>query len=197
MKRRETKKGIQQTEKQLAGYVRDFLNANKQGDEELTYKTGMASCIMLASLLAWYLRLNPSWNDKERWIDGLINGHIHLRHPNEICVHGEMVWGLLRDVGGPQWKEPFSAIACLGRRWDKLISYTLRFGKDVALSEKLVESGSYYVLLPKEEVEVSDSGEVLCGYPADNADYCFCFSKPVRPVRTCPPTSKSQSSSEI
>jgi hypothetical protein len=177
MKRRETKKGIRRTEKRLAAYVQDFLNANERGDDELTYKTGKYSCSILASLLAWYLRLNPSWNDKERWIDGLINGHIHLQHSNELCVHGEMVWGLLHDVGGNQWKEPFSACVRVAKAKGKVVSYTINFGNDASLSEKLVESGSYYVLFPKEEVEGSDSAEALCNYPEHGFDYSFCFSK--------------------
>jgi hypothetical protein len=177
MNRRETKKGIRRTEKQLAAFVQDFLKANERSDDELTYKTGKYSCSMLASLLAWYLRLNPLWNDKGRWIDGLINGHIHLQHPNELCVHGEMVWGLSRDVGGNQWKEPFSARVRVAKARGKVVSYTIKFGNDASLSEKLVESGSYYMLLPKEDVEVSYSGKVLCNYPENGFAYSFCFSK--------------------
>jgi hypothetical protein len=177
MKRRETKKGIRRTEKRVATYVQDYLKARAQGNEELKYKAGKSSISMLASLLAWYLRLASSWNDKERWIDGLINGHIHLLRSNEIIVHGEMVWGLLRDVGGHQWKEPFSAIVRVANACGEIHSYSLKFGTDAPLSEKLVESGSYYALLPDSEIELSDSGEPICNYSEGKDEYKFYFSK--------------------
>ncbi len=177
MKRRETKKGIRRAEMRVATYVQTYLKAHEQGNEELKYKSGKSSISTLASLLAWYLRLAPSWNDKERWVDGLINGHIHLLRSNEIIVHGEMVWGLLRDVGGHQWKEPFSAVVRVARADGKLRSYSLKFGEDAPLSEKLVESGSYYALLPDSEIELADSGEPMCSCSEAQDDYSFYFSR--------------------
>ncbi|HEV2799819.1 MAG TPA: hypothetical protein VGW12_04945 [Pyrinomonadaceae bacterium] len=177
MKRRITKKGIRRAEKRLAVFVQEYLEAHERGDDELTYKAGKASCSMLASLLAWYLRLNPSWNDKELWVDGLINGHIHLPHAKEFRVHGEMVWGLRRDVSGNQRKEPFCAEVRVAKARGKIQSYSLKFGVDAPLPDKLVESGSYYVLLPKDEMEFSDSGEPACDYPRRNGSYRYCFSK--------------------
>jgi hypothetical protein len=177
MKRRETKKGIRRAEKRLAAFVREYLEAREQDNEELKYRAGKAACSMLASLLAWHLRLAPAWNDKERWIDGLIDAHIHLLRPKEISVRGKMVWGLLRDAGGNQWEEPFHAVVRVSKAVGKLRSYTLKFGEDAPLPEKLVEPGSYYVLLPDAELELPDSNGRACDYTKAGGGYSYCFSK--------------------
>ena len=80
-------------------------------------------------------------------------------------------------MGGNQWKEPFCARVLVAKAGGKVRSYSLRFGTDAPLSEKLVESGSYYVLLLGGEEELSDSGEAACEYLKANGNYTYCFSK--------------------
>lgn len=177
MKRRVTKKRIRKAEKQLARYVQGYLRSQQQNDTETKYQSGKFSCSMLTSLLAWYLRLGSSWNYKERWLDGLINSHIHILRPDEIILHGDMVWGLLKDVGGHQWKEPFSATVRVAKAEGKLEAYQLKFGSGAELSEKLVDSGSYYALLPDSELEVTRTGQPVCHYSEARHSYSFYFSK--------------------
>lgn len=177
MKRRETKKAIRRAERRLAAAVREYLAARERVDEGLTYEAGRASCSVLASLLAWHLRLEPTWGSKGRWVDGLINGLIRLPRPREISVRGEMVWGLLSDVGGAQWKEPFCAEVRLSQSGGRIRSYSLKFGDDAPLPEKLVESGSYHVLLPGSGAELSRAGGPVCDHPEPAGGYSYCFSK--------------------
>ncbi len=163
MKRRITKKRIRKAEQYLAARISSYLSTKAPAAKEGRVSKGGWVCSALTNLLASWVMLEPQWNDKERWLDGIIHGHLLLRRPDTIQIRGEMVWGLQRDVGGHQWREPFVAVVKLSKSGHRLRSYSLGFSNDQLLSEKLVKSGLYSTLISEGEVDLLDTKDTAFG----------------------------------
>jgi len=165
MKRRKTKNQIRRLERWLVGEIRTLLISHARQDASGQADSACNICTVLTSLLSLYLELDSSWPYKERWLDGVSDGHFSRPRPDAIRVRGKMTWGLSEDVGGSQWAEPFEAIVRFSKNRRRILAYTLKFGNDEPLSSKLIESGFYNILASEEDAE---------GF---NGEYSYQFSR--------------------
>ena len=152
MKRRKTKDRIRRLERLLSKEIQALLISHARGDGDGQADSASHICTVLTLLLSEYLELDSSWPYKERWLDGVIDGHFSQPWPDVIRVRGKMTWGLSEDVGGNQWEEPFEAIVRFSKNRRRILAYTLKFGSGEPLSNKVIESDFCYTLA-LEEVE--------------------------------------------
>lgn len=134
------------SEDRLAATIRDYMRARDAGDERSVEFGAESICHLLGCLLGACLRDMDDWNSDERWIDGMVGAQVEVLASDRIRVAGHMVWGLLSDVGGAQWAEPFEADLTIGWKTYDLTRYSLRFADHRGLDEKRVTSGSYAAL---------------------------------------------------
>lgn len=178
MKKRILKKQIRKAEKLIAEEAFNLFKgfeSEKQEDFDSHFLG-----VLFSYLLS--LRLNLSeWNTQEKWIDGLINGKLTLKLPDTVLLHSEMVWGLLADTGGSQWKESFEAAAKISKNGKTLTSYTIKFGNPKPIEEKEVKLGLYSGI---SIIELFDRNSTLIkSHEIENAifekysgEYSFTFS---------------------
>jgi hypothetical protein len=133
MNKRKFKKQIRKVERMIAREIYEF---SKDLNFENQENFNLDKISWLFAIILWQHLVLSDWNNKEKWIDGLINGKLIIKLPNSITLRGEMVWGLVEDVGGEQWKEPFEASAKISQDGKKIISYTIKFASHDPIEKK-------------------------------------------------------------
>ena len=123
--RRLTKKEIRFWEKMLAEAVVKSLArwdvVDTQAREEIRFS--------LTSLLSSWLMLDAKWPHKERWLDEIAILSIKVAKPGSIVITGKLWWGLWKDIGDTQWREPLKATIKLTKQRKPQINYEIVFGK--------------------------------------------------------------------
>lgn len=142
MKRRITKKQLRHYEKYLARNVRHFLFLKSNNADEII-EAKQAVCWGIRDVLYLRLKLENHWYIKERWLDDVIGAKVIAGENNAVLIFADMVWGLIKDVGGSQWKEPFEAEMRIRKKRKHSISYRIKFSDERSLEEKNINTGSY------------------------------------------------------
>lgn len=138
-------------ETRLAATIRDYMRARDAGDQIAVEFGAQDICHGLGCLLGAYLKGAENWPSHERWIDGMVGAQVEIVAPDRLHVAGYMVWGLLSNVGGEQWAEPFQADVTIGWHTYDFKQYQMCFGDSRELAEKRVTPGSYQVLATSDD----------------------------------------------
>ena len=123
MKRRITKKRIRHEERMIAKALRDYKSEFDIDNDDLR----MPVQWRLEFLADWYISLKSSEVFGEYWTDGIGLESIKEKEPHSFYLEGYITWGLVSDIGGHQWDEPFEAVVNLSRKEERLVSYRLKF----------------------------------------------------------------------
>ncbi|HWE97545.1 MAG TPA: hypothetical protein VG269_26545, partial [Tepidisphaeraceae bacterium] len=110
----------------IAASFRQLLRARDASDQVACWLATSSFSTWLRLLLRGLLAEEPSWDAKERWIEGLSDHKILFEYPVSVRVPGAMVW-YCRDVRMPT-AEPFEAELEFTSDYSDLASYSIRFG---------------------------------------------------------------------
>ena len=128
MKRRLAKKEIRRAEKWIGQEIEKILGLYRKGEEDIPNETLLSFWYGLEYLLSINLHLDPLWH-RERWLDGISLYAIRAINEESLLIVGWFWWGLVRDIGGEQWREPYRAVIKLTRKKRIPIVYDLVFGR--------------------------------------------------------------------
>lgn len=130
MKRRIIKRRIRQAERVLAATLQSYLNLPPETDQESREEFIHGELrVYIDILLGWLLELNPGWPSRVRWVDGVSLSDTSVIEPLTFMGRGDLWWGLLEDVGGEEWAEPFEVLLRLSKRGNRLASYEIEVGE--------------------------------------------------------------------
>jgi HEAT repeat protein len=81
----------------------------------------------VTELLAAHLRIDPTWNYLERWLDNSEFSSITVTNANTITVTGSLWWGYRENIGGAQTPEAIEAEFVLA---EEQLSYSIKLYAD-------------------------------------------------------------------
>jgi hypothetical protein len=144
---------LTKAEARLAARLRQYIRAQNANDRIATSIEADAILQNLSHLLSLHLEDESGWNSQERWVDGVVGAKLAVSSSGQAKAVGRIVWGLLKDTGGPQWFEPFDAEVIIGGPEGDLERYSLRFGDRDARIPTPVPPGLYSTLADHANIE--------------------------------------------
>jgi len=126
MKRRQTKKEIHALEEQLLPLVQKYFRAGSSVHRDVIYKLENQIEVRIYFLVQLYLRLDPSWPDRERWLD-YFEEFSWERGSSVIRGGTKLWWAHLEHIGGGHVGERVGVY--LGTRKRKGLVYLLKLGE--------------------------------------------------------------------
>ncbi len=81
----------------------------------------------VTNLLSAHLRLDPTWNYLERWLDNTEFSSITIAHANTVKITGSLWWGYRENIGGAQMPEAIEAEFVLA---NQQLSYLIKLYAD-------------------------------------------------------------------
>ncbi len=98
MKRRTIKKQIRQLSQQLMGPTQKYLAANSRVHRDIISRYEREIELGLVDLMRLHLMLDPSWPQRERWLDGVSEELLWERKSGVAHGNGELFWGHWPEV---------------------------------------------------------------------------------------------------
>lgn len=120
LKRRDTKKQIRCLELELLTVAKKYLQSSKKAQQDFLSQYENQIEKNLYHLVAFHLRLDPSWPHSQRWLDGL-EEFTWARSSSVLSGKGELWWGYCANIRGAEVKEPCSVILGTARYKKKLL----------------------------------------------------------------------------
>jgi hypothetical protein len=151
---------IAKAEARLAARLRQYIRADNANDRMATSIEADAIGQNLSQLLSLHLEGESGWNSKERWIDGMVEARFTVSRSGHANIMGRIVWGLIKDTGGPQWFDPFQAEVIIGGPDGELERYSLHFGDRDAKEPTPVPFGLYSTLADPASGEAVATNEI-------------------------------------
>ena len=98
MKRRTVKKQIPHLAQRLSSVISKYLAANVRVHTDIIYSYQREIELVVVALMSAYLLLDPSWPQRERWLDGLCEEYKWERKGGVLYGSGALFWGHWPDV---------------------------------------------------------------------------------------------------
>lgn len=140
-------------------FCRLYFEAVSGGTPEARMDAAEPVVTGVGFILACLLKADARWPGRERWVDGPADVVCSVEPGGRLRLAGKMTWGLLRDVGGSQWFEPFEVVIRCDRGPYRI---DIGFGREPAV---LIE-GSYPSV-------VAEGANILT--PVQSSDNVFNF----------------------
>lgn len=111
----------------------------------------------VTQLLAAHLRIDPTWNHLERWLDNSEFSSITVTNSNTITVTGSLWWGYRKNIGGAQTPEAIEAEFVMA---EEHFSYSIKLYAD-GLCRHIENSGITRIPLETSKTPEADIAGLL------------------------------------